>query len=64
MGFIENLEKELFEMQDLKYRFSQQVASGNRQRNDHRDPHTDASKIHKRVCKDSGGRSFYAGTAA
>ena len=55
MGFIENLEIQ---------RFSQQVASGNRQRNDHRDPHTDASKIHKRVCKDSGGRSFYAGTAA
>ena len=76
MGFIEKLEKKLFEMQDLKYRdFHSRLLPGIDKETiiGIRTPElrkftkeyakTPEAEIYKRVCKDSGGRAFYAGVA-
>ena len=64
MEYREKLEKKLFEMQDLKYRdFHSRLLPGIDKETIIGIRTPDASKIYKRVCKDSGGRAFYAGVA-
>ena len=58
MSYIENLEKQLFEMQDLKYRdFHSKLLPGI-------DRETIIGiQVYKRICRDTGSRTFSEGSA-
>ena len=63
MSYIENLEKQLFEMQDLKYRdFHSKLLPGI-DRETIIGIRTDAPQVYKRICRDTGSRTFSEGSA-
>ena len=64
MSYIENLEKQLFEMQDLKYRdFHSKLLPGIDRETIIGIRTPILLQVYKRICRDTGSRTFSEGSA-
>ena len=61
---MDELQQELFKLQDLKYRnFHSKLMPGIDKETIIRDPHTGTAEICERICKNGSSRSFFEGTS-